>query len=132
MSVTKSITALGTGCLAQVELLGEKISFLTAIMSCSRILKAWRNGAQREGKKPWPRMKADRAPGGAWLRGHIEQSAYLGASVQYQIRSQGGALFSAVTPKTGRRFVAGDDVEIGWAADDALVVGGSAAAEENS
>jgi len=70
--------------------------------------------------------------GPAAIGGRVEQSAYLGASVQYQIRSQSGALFSAVTPKTGRRYVAGDDVEIGWTADDALVVGGSAAVEENS
>jgi len=37
---------------------------------------------------------------------------------------------SAVAPKTGRRFVAGDDVEIGWAPGDALVVGSPAGAEE--
>ena len=65
------------------------------------------------------------------IEGRIEQTAYLGSSVQYQVRSQGGALFSVVTPKTGRRFVAGDDVEVGWSPHDALVVGGRPAVEEN-
>jgi spermidine/putrescine transport system ATP-binding protein len=63
--------------------------------------------------------------GAGAIEGRIEQSAYLGASVQYQVRSQGGALLSVITPKSGRRFVAGDDVEVQWSADDALVVGPS-------
>ena len=65
------------------------------------------------------------------IEGRVEQAAYLGATVQYQVRSQGGALISIVTPKTGRRFVAGDDVEIGWSPGDALVVGGPAPSEED-
>lgn len=56
------------------------------------------------------------------IEGRVEQSAYLGANVQYQVRSQGGVLLSVIAPKSGRRFVAGDDVEIGWSPDDALVV----------
>jgi spermidine/putrescine transport system ATP-binding protein len=56
------------------------------------------------------------------IEGRVEQSAYLGANVQYQVRSQGGLLFSVIAPKSGRRFVAGDDVELGWAPGDALVV----------
>ena len=56
------------------------------------------------------------------IEGRIEQSAYLGANVQYQVRSQGGILLSVIAPKSGLRFVAGDDVEIGWLPDDALVV----------
>ena len=59
------------------------------------------------------------------IEGRVEQSAYLGASVQYQVRSQGGALLSVVTQKTGRRYVPGDDVELGWLPSDALVVGRS-------
>jgi spermidine/putrescine transport system ATP-binding protein len=60
------------------------------------------------------------------IEGRVEQSAYLGASVQYQVRSQGGLLLSVVAPKSGRRFVAGDDVEVGWSPEDALIVGNSA------
>ncbi len=65
------------------------------------------------------------AGGSGSIEGRVEQTAYLGASVQYQVRSQGGMLLSVIAPKTGRRFVAGDDVEIGWLPADALVVGGS-------
>jgi len=64
------------------------------------------------------------------IEGRVEQSAYLGASVQYQVRSQGGALLSVVAAKTGRRFVAGEDVEVGWSPHDALVVGVRPAKEE--
>ncbi len=60
--------------------------------------------------------------GPAAIEGRVEQSAYLGANVQYQIRSQGGLLLSVVAPKGSRRFVAGDDVEVGWSPGDALVV----------
>jgi hypothetical protein len=35
-----------------------------------------------------------------------------------------------IAPKTGRRFVAGDDVEVGWSSRDALVVGSRPAPEE--
>jgi spermidine/putrescine transport system ATP-binding protein len=64
-------------------------------------------------------------PGGGGpsaIEGRIEQSAYLGANVQYQVRSQGGVLLSVIAPKAGPRYVAGDDVEIWWSPDDALVV----------
>ena len=72
------------------------------------------------------------AGGRGAIEGRIEQSAYLGASVQYQVRSQGGALLSVVAPKTGRRFVAGDDVEVGWSSRDALVVGSRPTPEEET
>jgi spermidine/putrescine transport system ATP-binding protein len=56
------------------------------------------------------------------IEGRVEQAAYMGATVQYQVRSQGGALISVLAPKSGRRFVTGDDVEVGWSPEDALVV----------
>jgi spermidine/putrescine transport system ATP-binding protein len=62
----------------------------------------------------------DGGPGA--IEGRIEQVAYLGPAVQYQIHSQGGAIVIALAPKTGRRFAVGDDVEVRWAPDDALVV----------
>jgi spermidine/putrescine transport system ATP-binding protein len=64
------------------------------------------------------------AGGSGSIEGRVEQSAYLGASVQYQVRSRGGLLFGVIAPKSGRRFVAGDDVEIGWSPSEALVVAG--------
>jgi spermidine/putrescine transport system ATP-binding protein len=66
------------------------------------------------------------------IQGRIEQSAFLGAGVQYLVRSQGGSLVSVIATKSGRRFVAGDDVEIGWAPKDALVVGARPATEEKA
>jgi spermidine/putrescine transport system ATP-binding protein len=57
------------------------------------------------------------------IEGRVEQSAYMGSSVQYHIRTQGGALVSAHAPRSDRRFVAGDDVEISWSPQDALVLG---------
>jgi spermidine/putrescine transport system ATP-binding protein len=66
------------------------------------------------------------------IQGRIEQSAFLGSGVQYQVRSQGGSLVSVIAPKAGRRFVAGDDVEIAWEPRDALVVGARSAAEEQA
>ncbi len=57
------------------------------------------------------------------IEGRVEQTAYLGASIQYHVRSKGGALLSVLAPKSGRRFVAGDDVEVNWSPESALVVG---------
>jgi spermidine/putrescine transport system ATP-binding protein len=62
------------------------------------------------------------AGGSGSIEGRVEQSAYLGANVQYQVRSQGGVLLSVIAPKSGPRFVAGDDVEVGWSPGEALVV----------
>ncbi len=78
-----------------------------------------------------PEAIAVEPPGGGSgraIQGRIEQAAYLGASVQYQVRTQGGELIVAVTPKVGRRFAAGEDVEIEWPPEDALVVGSPVAA----
>ena len=72
------------------------------------------------------------AGGPTSIQGRVEQSAFLGAGVQYQVRSQGGSLVSVIAPKSGRRFVAGDDVEIDWAPSDALVVGARPATEEKA
>ena len=89
-----------------------------------------RAARSRSGRRP-SRSPAPARAVRASIEGRVEQAAYLGASVQYQVRSQGGALMSVVIPKTGRRFVAGDDVEIGWSPGDALVVGRPAPSEED-
>jgi spermidine/putrescine transport system ATP-binding protein len=72
-----------------------------------------------------PEAVAIARPGGGGptsIQGRVEQSAYLGVNVQYQVRSQGGVLLSVVTAKSGVRYVAGEDVEVSWSPDDALVV----------
>ncbi|HEX5013135.1 MAG TPA: ABC transporter ATP-binding protein [Candidatus Limnocylindrales bacterium] len=65
-------------------------------------------------------------PGGAEpIRGHVEQVAYLGGSVQYQVRTKGGLSITAVAPKTGQRLSVGSDVDVAWPPTEALVLAGS-------
>ena len=68
-------------------------------------------------------ISAPGAGGPDSIEGRVQQVAYLGPNVQYQVHSRAGAIVIALAPKTGRRFSAGENVEMGWAADDALVVG---------
>jgi spermidine/putrescine transport system ATP-binding protein len=62
------------------------------------------------------------------ILGRVEQSAYLGATMQYRIRSAGGLGLTAVVSKTGPRLPAGAEVAVAWAPSEALVVGGSGGA----
>ncbi len=57
------------------------------------------------------------------IRGSIDQAAYLGNTVSYQVRTSGGLVVSVLSPKTGIRLPAGSDVAITWPAADALVLG---------
>jgi spermidine/putrescine transport system ATP-binding protein len=61
-------------------------------------------------------------PGGD-LRATIEQSAYLGAAVQYQLRTIGGVGLTALTPKSSARLATGHAVTVTWPAAEALVLG---------
>ena len=64
-------------------------------------------------------------PNGADRRLHaeVEQVAYLGAAVQYQVRTEGGLGLSVLAGKTGSRYSSGDSVVLAWAPADALVLG---------
>lgn len=62
-------------------------------------------------------------PEDAALRARVEQVAYLGASVQYQLRTDGGLALAVLSSKAGTRFASGDIVEATWAATDSLVLG---------
>ena len=53
----------------------------------------------------------------------MDQAAYLGNTVSYQVRTAGGIAITVLAPKTGERLPAGSDVGISWAAADALVLG---------
>ena len=57
------------------------------------------------------------------LGGTVEQVAYLGAAVQYQVRTGGGLTMSVLAGKNGSRFARGDDVELAWSPAEALVLG---------
>ena len=61
------------------------------------------------------------------LRGTVEQTAYLGASVQYQVRTDGGLALSVLAGKAGMRFATGDHVEVTWQPADGLVLGDASA-----
>jgi spermidine/putrescine transport system ATP-binding protein len=52
----------------------------------------------------------------------VEQVAYLGAAVQYRVRTPGGLSMSVLASKVGSRFVRGDDVELAWPPTEALVL----------
>ena len=70
-------------------------------------------------------------PTGGWaIHGTIEQAAYLGATVQYQVRSRGGLALTALSPRTEARRSVGDPVVVSWLPDEALVLGDRAAALE--
>jgi spermidine/putrescine transport system ATP-binding protein len=70
------------------------------------------------------------AAAGSWLRGTIEQSAYLGASISYQVRTDGGQRVVATVPRTQGRIATGTPVEVRWRWEDALVLGGPAMSED--
>jgi spermidine/putrescine transport system ATP-binding protein len=62
---------------------------------------------------------------GSWLRGRVEQSAYLGTSISYQLRTDGGTRVVASVARTHDRIAAGTPVEVRWRSEDALVLPGS-------
>jgi spermidine/putrescine transport system ATP-binding protein len=66
------------------------------------------------------------------IAGRVEQVAYLGATMQYRIRSAGGLGLTAVVSKSGPRLPIGADVALAWAPSEALVVGGSVSAVERT
>jgi spermidine/putrescine transport system ATP-binding protein len=66
------------------------------------------------------------------LHAQVEQVAYLGGSVQYQVRTHGGLSITVVAPKTGDRHPVGTDVDIAWAPDEALVLAPAAGVEETT
>ena len=58
------------------------------------------------------RRRTRRAP--SHCTGAVEQVAYLGGNVQYQVRTRGGLAISALVPKTGERLPVGSDVDVVW------------------
>ena len=65
------------------------------------------------------------------LHATIEQVAYLGAAVQYQIRTAGGLAMSVLAGKTGPRFESGQSVRLAWLPAEALVIGDRSAELED-
>jgi spermidine/putrescine transport system ATP-binding protein len=61
----------------------------------------------------------------------VEQVAYLGAAVQYQIRTEGGLALSVLAGKAGTRFESGQSVRLAWLPTEALVIGDRSAELED-
>jgi spermidine/putrescine transport system ATP-binding protein len=59
---------------------------------------------------------------GRQIRGIVEQSAYLGNFVTYQVATDGGLSLSALAPRSEQRAAVGSPVTLEWAAADSLVV----------
>ena len=76
---------------------------------------------------------ADTGAGGTAraLLARVEQVAYLGATVQYHIRTERGLAMSVLAGKTGPRFESGDSVAVAWTPSDALVMGDSSVEMED-
>jgi spermidine/putrescine transport system ATP-binding protein len=68
--------------------------------------------------------------GHAPLRAQVEQVAYLGGTVQYQVRTRGGLAITVLAPKSGERHQIGSDVDIVWPPAEALVLDAAPAEEE--
>jgi spermidine/putrescine transport system ATP-binding protein len=58
-----------------------------------------------------------------FLSAQVEQVAYLGTAVQYQVRTHGGLGLTVLAGKNGSRFASGDAVALAWSPTDALVLG---------
>ena len=57
------------------------------------------------------------------IRATVDQSAYLGSSMSYQLRTAGGLALTVLSPKTGPRLPVGSDVAVTWPPSEALVLG---------
>jgi spermidine/putrescine transport system ATP-binding protein len=68
--------------------------------------------------------------GVAPMRAQVEQVAYMGGSVQYQVRTHGGLSITVLAPKTGERHAVGSDVDIAWPPNEALILAPTTAGEE--
>ena len=58
------------------------------------------------------------------IAGQVEQAAYLGTNVTYQVRTAGGLALTVLASKTGVRLPVGSQVAVAWPPSEALVLGG--------
>src|SRR5262245_42027175 len=66
------------------------------------------------------------------IRATVEQVAYLGGNVQYQVRTSGGLSITALAPKTEGRLPVGSDVDVAWPPSEALVLAGRSDDQEEA
>jgi ABC-type Fe3+/spermidine/putrescine transport system ATPase subunit len=58
------------------------------------------------------------------IKATVEQAAYLGTTISYQLRTAGGLALTVLSPKTGARLPVGSDVAVTWSPSEALILGG--------
>ena len=64
------------------------------------------------------------------LPGTVDQAAYLGTTMSYQVRTAGGLILSVLATKSGVRLPVGSAVAVRWSPSDALVLGAGPASSE--
>ena len=64
------------------------------------------------------------------IRATVEQAAYLGTTISYQLRTAGGLALTVLAPKTGIRLPVGSDVAVTWPPSEALILGAGPARQE--
>jgi spermidine/putrescine transport system ATP-binding protein len=57
------------------------------------------------------------------IRASVEQTAYLGTTISYQVRTAGGLGLTVLAPKAGVRLPVGTEVAVAWSPSEALVLG---------
>ncbi len=70
------------------------------------------------------------AEAGDAIPARVEQAAYLGTNVTYQVRTAGGLVLSVLASKTGERLPVGRDVAVTWSPSEARILGGGVTAVE--
>jgi spermidine/putrescine transport system ATP-binding protein len=58
------------------------------------------------------------------IKATVEQAAYLGTTISYQLRTARGLALTVLSPKTGERLPVGSDVAVTWSPSEALILGG--------
>ncbi len=58
------------------------------------------------------------------IKATVEQAAYLGTTISYQLRTARGLALTVLSPKTGARLPVGSDVAVTWPPSEALILGG--------
>ena len=79
-----------------------------------------------------PSPVPDGVSAGRDLIGSIQQSAYLGAAVQYQVLTNGGIAMTVLASKSVARLGAGQAVILTWPPAEALVLGDRPAGMEEA
>jgi len=79
-------------------------------------------GLEAGGGEPGGGEAAAAEGGWAVLQGRVEHAAYMGTSVDYVVRTDGGLPIAAVVPRSAGRLAPATQVTIRWRLEDALAL----------